>query len=192
MSGAGLQPGKKGTETTISRTGNGWLADLLPFLLTLTTTVSSEMCENIKYSIQRTFDFELLTCKYKLWKQSLSALFRICWIWILHFHIGSGLSSYVACFLVLSLLLNAESLTPPHTPRWSVCWHCRQPFAPPNQPTPPSQSQHHQSFHREQIICICADICTFPDLHYRHEQTSAPFDECPFEVKKGLKGLFLH
>ena len=30
---------------------------------------------------------------------------------------------------------------------------------------------------REQIICICADICTFPDLHYRHEQTSAPFDK---------------
>ena len=34
-----------------------------------------------------------------------------------------------------------------------------------------------QSLQREQIICICADICTFPDLHYRHEQTSAPFDK---------------
>ena len=34
-----------------------------------------------------------------------------------------------------------------------------------------------QSLQQEQIICICADICTFPDLHYRHEQTSAPFDK---------------
>ena len=31
-----------------------------------------------------------------------------------------------------------------------------------------------QSLQRKQIICICADICTFSDLH---EQTSAPFDK---------------
>ena len=41
-----------------------------------------------------------------------------------------------------------------------------------------------QSLKREQIICICADICTFPDLHYRHEQTSAPFDKLPIWSKE--------
>ena len=42
----------------------------------------------------------------------------------------------------------------------------------------------HQRFQPQQIICICADICTFPDLHYRHEQTSAPFDKLPIWSKE--------
>ena len=41
-----------------------------------------------------------------------------------------------------------------------------------------------QSLQWEQIICICADICTFPDLHYRHEQTSAPFYKVSIWSKK--------
>ena len=46
------------------------------------------------------------------------------------------------------------------------------------------QAQPEQRFQSQQIICICADICTFPDLHYRHEQTSAPFDKLPIWSKE--------
>ena len=49
----------------------------------------------------------------------------------------------------------------------------------------------HQRFQPQQIICICADICTFPDLHYRHEQTSAPFDKLPiWSIERGAERTF--